>query len=179
MMTDIRDRILGNDRRAGSAELALRTHGFTGERLLKLAHKVANDELRKRNDARLKDRYEDLVQSLVEVGCRYAPRYDPQLATDTYERYLAKHMAHRVDDFFRSKAQGFGDRRYGNDNRVDLVDDPDPADHDVDFDRLLTDRRRAQWQTAADLMQLNLAEWMCATLDRGSTHVIEQHKTAA
>lgn len=174
-MTAIRERIISNDRPHGSAEAALQANGFTGERLTKLAHKIANDELHKRNDARLHDRYEDLIQHLVEIGCRYATRYNPNLATDTYERYLAKHMAHRIDDFFRSKAQGFGDRRYGNDNRYDLTDDPDPPDHDLDFDTLITNKRRAQWQAAANHCQLPLQDWITASLDIMAHTDLQRH----
>ncbi len=167
-MTAIRDRIASQTEPIGSATLALRLNGFTGERLTKLAHKIANDELRKRNDARLKDRYEDLVQSLVEVGCLYAPRYNSSIATGTFEQYIAKKMAHRVDDFFRRKSEGFGDRRYGNDNRVDLTDDPDPADHDLDFEDRINEKRTALWQAAANAGGLPLKDWMCASLDRAA-----------
>lgn len=176
-MTTIRQRVSAQTDPIGSATHALTVNGFTGERLQKLAHKVANDELHKRG-AVLKDRYEDLVSSLVEVGCRYAPRYDRALATSTFEAYIAKKMAHRIDDFFRAKSQGFGDRRYGNDNRVDLVDDPDPADHDVDFDAIINDRMRARWQRAADAKQCTLADLIVVATDQYARMILSRNLAA-
>jgi hypothetical protein len=75
-------------------------------------------------------------------------------------------MALRVSDFFRRKAEGFGDRRRGLDGMIELSDDPDPADHDVDFTSMVDDRRRAKWQRAAVLAGWEIAEWMVITLDK-------------
>jgi hypothetical protein len=153
-------------------ELALMRHGFTVERLMKLSRRIASDALRLRG-ATLHDRFEDLVSRLQMVGLQAAMRYDPERHHASYGRnggepfasYVADVMEKRVDDFFRSKAEGFGDRRYGNDNRVVLADDPDPADHDTDFEELVDERRRARWQQAADARGWTLSEFVVTTLD--------------
>lgn len=150
-------------------------HGFTVDRLMKLSRKVAADELRLRG-ATLGDRFEDLVSRLQLVGLQAAMKYDPNRHHASYgsnggepfASYVADIMGKRVDDHFRSKAEGFGDRRYGNDNRIELNDDPDPADHDVDFEALVDERRRAQWQAAADRVGWPLSEWIAITLDRAA-----------
>ena len=103
----------------------LREHGFTGERLLKLARRVANDELRRRGAA-LGDRYDDLIGFLVETGLRTAERYDPARVRPGYSfaSFIYDILAMRVTDFFRAKAQGFADRRYNpNGNPIELIGD--------------------------------------------------------
>lgn len=161
-------------------DLALMRHGFTVERLMKLSRRVANDELRLRG-ATLGDRFEDLVSRLQMVGLQAALRYNPQHQQSRYgmnggepfASYVADVMGKRVDDYFRSKAEGFGDRRYGNDNRIVLTgDDPDPADHDTDFEMLVDDRRRSKWQEAADATGWPLSEWVAISLDRAAAGVL-------
>lgn len=153
-------------------ELALLRHGFTVDRLMKLSRKIAADALRMRG-ATLQDRFEDLVSRLQLVGLQAAIRYDPGHHHTSYGRnggepfasYVADLMEKRVDDYFRSKAEGFGDRRYGNDNRIVLTDDPDPADHDTDFEELVDERRRARWQNAAEIRGWTLSQFVVTTLD--------------
>lgn len=160
-------------------DLALMRHGFTVERLMRLARKIAADELRLRG-ATLGDRFDDLVSRLQMVGLQAAIRYDPERHHATYganggepfASYVADIMGKRVDDFFRSKSEGFGDRRYGNDNRVVLADDPDPADHDTDFEHLVDERRRARWQEAATEVSWPLSEWIVITLDKAASDVL-------
>jgi hypothetical protein len=116
--------------REGAAELALRRHGFTGERLQKLARRVANDWLRAKG-ATLGDRYEDLVSSLCIVGLNGALRYDPTMYQRSYgsnggepfASFVADLMERRIVDWYRAKAEGNGDRRYDNDGRVWLAGD--------------------------------------------------------
>jgi len=161
-------------------DLALMRHGFTVERLMKLSRKIAADSLRLRG-ATLGDRFEDLVSRLQIVGLEASRRYDPEREQLSYGRnggepfasYVADIMGKRVDDYFRSKSEGFGDRRYGNDNRVELSEDPDPADHDTDFEFLVDERRRARWQRAADQMGLPLSEFVSTTLDVASEQIEE------
>jgi len=161
-------------------ELALMRHGFTTERLMKLSRKIANDALRLRG-ASLGDRFEDLVSRLQIVGLQAAMRYDPQREHASYGKnggepfssYVADIMGMRVDDYFRSKSEGFGDRRRGFDGMVELTDDPDPADRDVDFSATVDDRRRSKWQAAAVLVGWELDEWIVITLDRASTQLLE------
>ena len=164
-------------------ELALMRHGFTVERLQKLSRKIANDALRLRG-ATLGDRFEDLVSRLQIVGLQAAMRYDPHREHAKYGKnggepfasYVADIMGMRVDDYFRSKAEGFGDRRKGHDNMIELTDDPDPADHDTDFSAMVDDRRRAKWQQAASSLgftedRWGLAEWMVITLDQAARQI--------
>jgi hypothetical protein len=111
-------------------ELALRRHGFTTERLMRLSRKVAADGTRRRGSA-LGDRFEDLVSRLQMVGLQAALRFDPEREHLSYGRnggepfasYVADVMDKRIDDHFRSKGEGFGDRRYGNDDRIVLAGD--------------------------------------------------------
>lgn len=160
-------------------ELALMRHGFTTERLMKLSRKIANDALRLRG-ASLGDRFEDLVSRLQIVGLQAAMRYDPHRDHASYGKnggepfasYVADIMGMRVDDYFRSKGEGFGDRRYGLDNRVDLTDDPDPADHDVDFSATVDDRRRSKWQAAAVIVGWELDDWIVITLDKAAVQIV-------
>ena len=161
-------------------ELALMRHGFTAERLMRLARKIANDALRLRG-ATLGDRFEDLVSRLQIVGLQAAMRFDPERHHATYgsnggdpfASYVADLMEKRVDDFFRAKAEGFGDRRYGNDNRIVLDDDPDPADHDTDFEELVDGRRRSRWQQAAEQVGWPLSEWVMISLDKCAADVLK------
>jgi hypothetical protein len=164
--------------RAGSAELALRRWGFTGERLLNLAHAVANNELR-RKQSTLGDRYDDLVSWLVEVGLKGAITYDPDRhsANYTFGSYLWDIMERRTADFYRRKGEGFGDRRYGNDGRIILVDDnSDDPDPDVDFDKLISEKRLTRWQHAAVLVEMTVSEWVVVTLDKAAARI---ERTAA
>ena len=146
---------------------------------MKLARKIANDALRLRG-ATLGDRFEDLVSRLQIVGLQAAMRFDPDRHHATYgsnggdpfASYVADLMEKRVDDFFRAKAEGFGDRRYGNDNRIVLDDDPDPADHDTDFEELVDGRRRSRWQQAAEQVGWPLSEWVMISLDKCAADVL-------
>lgn len=163
--------------REGAAELALRRHGFTGERLQKLARKVANDSLRAKG-ATLGDRFDDLVSSLCVVGLRAALRYDPEMTQAKYGKnggepfssYLADVMEHRVIDFYRAKGEGFGDRRYNNDGRLVLAGDTteDLVDLDFDFGRLISEGRLIRWQLAAKLTEWSFEEFVVITLDRAA-----------
>lgn len=161
-------------------ELALMRHGFSTERLMRLARKIANDELRMRG-ATLGDRFDDLVSRLQMAGLQAAMRYDPlryhasygSNGGDPFASYIADLMGKRVDDYFRSKAEGFGDRRYGNDNRIVLDDDPDPADHDTDFEYLVDERRRARWQQAADRKGMTLSQFVVSAIDVVAADVLE------
>jgi hypothetical protein len=152
-------------------ELALMRHGFTTERLMKLSRKIANDALRLRG-AYIGDRFEDLVSRLQIVGLQAALRYDPHRDHASYGKnggepfssYVSDVMNYRVDDMFRSKGEGFGDRRRGFDNKVELSDDPDPADG-TEFEKLVDDRRRVRWNYQAKLDGQEFDEWMVSVLD--------------
>ena len=161
-------------------ELALMRQGFSVERLQKLARRVALDQCRLRN-AQLDDRIEDLVSRLVLAGLQASLRYDPERYQASYGRnggepfssYLGDIFERRAVDYWRSKSEGFGDRRYGNDNRIVLDDDPDPADHDTDFELLVDDRRRARWQQAADLKGMTISQFMVTAMEIVTDDVLE------
>jgi hypothetical protein len=168
-------------------ELALMRHGFTVERLQRLARKVANDELRLRG-AVLGDRFEDLVSRVQIVGLQAALRYDPQHEQHSYGRngghafqsYVCDLMAKRVTDFYRSRGEGleFGDRRKGHHNRIVLGanEDLDVGDLD-DFDELVDERRRERWQQAAAATEWPLEEWIVVTLDLAARAVLGRNGT--
>jgi hypothetical protein len=151
--------------REGAAELALRRHGFTGERLQKLARKVANDSLRGRG-ATLGDRFDDLVSSLCIVGMQAAHRYDPDMVQTKYGQnggepfasYVADVMEHRIVDFYRKKSEGFADRRRGLDGLVTLDENidthPGKADTEEPDPKLLE-----RWGTASLLLRKPMLKW--------------------
>lgn len=155
-----------------NAEDALHEHGLTGARVLKLAHRIAADAQRKA-PAGLGGKYEDLVSFLTLQALEAAVRYDPARSGNNYSfsSYLCDVMEHRVDDFYRRKSEGYGDRRHGNDQRVVLAgDDTEGFDSEVDFDALLSERRMAAWHSAAELVGLPFTEWFVITLDQAAAH---------
>jgi hypothetical protein len=168
---------LQNGKTRPAAEV-LAEHGFTGERLLKLSRKIANDELRRCGAFLDPGRFEDLVGFLALAGVRAAVKYDPERHHTTYGRdggvpfasWLADILAHRVVDFWRSKHEGHGDRRRNFDNRIVLsaMDDDADVDADVDFAKLVSEHRVLEWQRAARTVELPLEEWIAITLDRAA-----------
>lgn len=160
-------------------EVVLRRHGWTGERLQKEARKIANDYIAL-HVPYMGERREDLVSFLVLKAQQSVFRFKPSHPTTSYGTQGGQHfgswvcdiMQKRCVDWYRSKAEGNGDRRYGNDNRIVLNDDPDPADHDVDFSKIVSDRERSDWQRAAQATGWELDEWMKITLNKASKHVL-------
>lgn len=153
---------------------ALAQHGLNGERVLKLARRIANDAQR-RAPAGLGGKYEDLVSFLTLQALEAAVRYNPDRVRPgyTFSSYICDIMEHRVQDFYRRKSEGFGDRRYGNDARIVLADDTDTItiDTDLDFEALVSERRAATWNRAAELLDLTFAEWVVQTLDTAARDV--------
>lgn len=160
-------------------ELALRRHGYTTERLTRLAQKVAVDTLRLRG-ASLQDRFDDLVSRLVIVGLQAAISFDPERqhlrygsrGGNPFGSYVADIMAKRVDDFWRSKHEGFGDRRRGQDDRVVLMEEVETPEQ-VDFGFVL-DVERAKWQQAATTTGQDLDAWIVNVLNRAAKSVLTQ-----
>lgn len=156
-------------------------HGMSADGLMRLAHKIASDGCRLRG-ATLGDRFDDLVSRLVRAGLEAALRYDPAHEQRSYGRnggdpftsYISDVMAKRIDDHFRSKGEGFGDRRYGHDNRQVLVDEFDPAERELHFDELVDERRRSRWQEAARATGWSLEDWIVITLDKGARGVLRR-----
>ena len=162
-----------------TAEQALHQHGLNGDRLLKLAHRIAQDAQRQA-PAGLGGKYEDLVSFLTLQALEAAIRYNPAQSGNgyTFASYLCDIMERRVPDFYRRKSEGFGDsdRRSGADNRITLAGDTldDHLDTDVDFDRLLSERRLSRYQRAATITGIDISEWIVITLDIAARHA-EKH----
>jgi DNA-directed RNA polymerase specialized sigma subunit len=153
-----------------TAEDALREHGLNGERVMKLARRIASDAQR-RAPAGLGGKYEDLVGFLSLQALEAALRYDAAKSGNGYSftSYLCDVMELRVDDFYRRKSEGFGDRRHGNDQRIVLVGDhAEDFDSEVDFERLLSERRMQAWHSAAQRLGLPFTEWVVQTLDQAA-----------
>jgi DNA-directed RNA polymerase specialized sigma24 family protein len=101
---------------SGTADEVLHAHG---ERLLKLCRKIANDKLARWGGFLHEQRFEDLVGFLALQGVQAALRYDPEQTHAKYgwrggepfASWLADILDHRVTDWYRSKAEGGGDRR--------------------------------------------------------------------
>jgi DNA-directed RNA polymerase specialized sigma subunit len=164
----------------GTAEAALRRCGWSGERLQKEAGRIASDYVSAHIPYLSGDRREDLSSFLVLGALRAVLRFDPERATTSYgsnggdhfSSYICDVMEHRCIDWFRSKAEGNGDRRYGNENRIVLSameNEEDKADPDVSFEGLISERRVARWQAAADRVGLSLADFVVVTLDKAAT----------
>jgi len=151
-----------------TAEEALRDNGLDGLRLIKLAHRITQDAQR-RAPAGLGGKYEDLHSFLVEQALRAALGYDPATSNAGYsfESYLCDVMEQRVPDWYRRKSEGFGDRRSGSDGRLVLSGDRmlEEADPDVDFEKLVSERRVARYQRAAKFRGWSVEEWIMITLD--------------
>jgi hypothetical protein len=152
-----------------TADQALRQHGLTGDRLLKLARRIANDAQRKA-PAGLGGKYEDLVSFLVLQALEATIRYDHTRAKPgyTFASYLCDVMENRVPDFYRRKSEGFGDRRYGNDGRVVLAGDTmdDEPDPDINWANVLDEpAEKAQehahrlWAHAAGIISQPMHDW--------------------
>jgi hypothetical protein len=128
----------------------LEAHGFGGDRLLRLARRIATDELRRRGAYLNHERLEDLVSYLALQGVKAAAHYDPERRQLKYGRdggrafdsYIADIMVNRVTDWYRSKAEGGADRRYWPENPVELNGEMSFAEPGDAFEREL--RLRAE-----------------------------------
>jgi DNA-directed RNA polymerase specialized sigma subunit len=152
-----------------TAEDALREHGLNGDRVMKLARRIASDAQR-RAPAGLGGKYDDLVGFLSLQALEAALRYEPAKSGNGYSftSYLCDVMELRVDDFYRRKSEGFGDRRHGNDQRIVLVGDNEDFDFDteIDFENKLSDRRMQGWHRAAEQLDMPFRDWVLQTLDK-------------
>jgi hypothetical protein len=108
---------------------------------------------------------------------RYDPERHPHASYgrgggDAFESYVSDVMCLRVTDWYRAKREGNGDRRYGADQRIVLAGDvleEVVVDPELDFERLVSERRITEWEEAARLVQLPLAEFVCMSVDRAAT----------
>jgi len=165
-------------------ELALRRHGFTTERLMHLARKVAADGLHRRG-AVLGDRLDDLVSRLMIVGLQATMRYDPERehmaygrnGGDPYASYIADVMDKRIDDHFRSRAEGFSDRRYDNYGEVtptDMIEQQHRADVEDAVERLDSFANLEWYQAAAALEEIPLADWIVRALNERASRSVSR-----
>ena len=163
-------------------ELALRRHGFTTERLMNLAQKVAADGIRRRGAA-LGDRFDDLVSRLTIAGLQAALRYDPEREHMAYGRnggdpfasYVSDIMDKRIDDHFRSRAEGFSDRRYDNYGEVtpsDTIEQQHRADVEDAVERLDSFSNIEWYKDAAAVEGLPLADWIVRGLNERASRSV-------
>ena len=158
-------------------ELALRRHGMTSEGLMRFAEKAAVMGLRRRG-AVLGDRFDDLVSKLILAGLGEVLTYDPQKAGlrygtgggDPFQSRLADVMDHRIDDFYRSRSEGFSDRRYKNYGEVTPTEQVDPdADqqHAVEeaIERLDSAANLEWYIAGAEAEGLALHDWVIRALN--------------
>lgn len=131
-----------------------------GQRLLNMAYAVAHAYCR-RTGSGLDTRIDDLAQHLALTASRRALLFDPARTTSTFASYLWDIMEPACIDWHRRKAEGFGDRRYGHDNRITLTGDnidqttQDPHEAIPDDDT----EPRTRWRYAAWLIQQRFSDW--------------------
>lgn len=93
-----------------TAEQALASHGFTWERLEKLAAAALRKCMRDSGTVLDADRKADVLEFYVEVGARWARRYDPELAGGvSFASSCFRRMYPKLFDFLRRR----GDERRG------------------------------------------------------------------
>lgn len=148
--------------RAGSAELALRRWGFTGDRLLRLAARVARDQ------RSIPEGYlEDAIGHLTVVGIQAALEFDPARAPaftygtvdKHFEAFAYYRMRLRLIDWLRSTSNGNGFGRNGTLGREQLgVEDEDDL---TGWEQVVLDRaERDRWKMCAHQSGLTVAEWL-------------------
>jgi hypothetical protein len=54
-----------------------------------------------------------------------------------------------------------------------LLLDREDVDAELDFEKLVSERRLAEWQEAAEAVELPLAEWIVVTLDRAAKVIMQ------
>jgi hypothetical protein len=164
-------------------ELALRRHGFTSEKLMERAELVAWEGVRRRGATLNEERMSDLIARLIRVGLEAVLRYDPEREHMSYGRnggspfssYLSDIMDKRIDDHFRSRAEGFSDRRYENYGVVepsDTIEQEHRADVEEAVERLDGIANIEWYKDAAAIEGLPLADWIVRGLnERASRNV--------
>jgi hypothetical protein len=93
---------------------ALLEHGLTGEQLLGLSRKAASDALRRKGAFLDPDRFDDLASYMLEVGVRYAARYEPGHGIGI-STFLYRRMRSRYVDWCRAT---LGDTRNVSNRRI-------------------------------------------------------------
>ena len=80
-----------------TAAEALQEHGFTGKQLLNLSRKAADNALRRKGAFLDEHRFQDLADYMLEVGVKYAARYEPGHGTGM-SMFLHRRMRIRYVD---------------------------------------------------------------------------------
>lgn len=130
----------------------------------------------RRRNATLGDRFDDLVSRLTAAGLQAALNYDPRRPHATYGRnggdpftsYISDLMDKRIDDFFRSRSEGFADKRYRTYGEVIPTDqiEQQPVDPEDVVEQLDGRAMMNAYESAANAEQLPLADWIVRTLNR-------------
>jgi len=146
----------------GTAELALRVWGFTGDRLLRLAARAARDH------PQIPDGYlDDAISHLAEIGMRAALEFDPALAPNLnygtvdkkFEAFAYYRMRLRLIDWLRSTSNGNEFGRNGTVGRERLGVDSDDEPYDGFDDVRVSSLMRERFRRAAELSGLTIDEW--------------------
>lgn len=156
--------------------------GWTGERLVREARRITGDYERAHIPYLASHRRDELVDFVVEAALRATITFDPERTTGIYGRNGGRHfdswicdvMTWRCTDWLRSKREGNGDARKGHANRVVLTgefDDDSDLELERELERFLSADRVGEWQSAANLVGLPLAEFVVVTLDRASAAI--------
>lgn len=176
------------------SELALRRHGWSPQRLQKAAQKACSDYVRANVPHLPNHRRDELVDFVVEKSLVAIMSFRPDHATTSYGRDGGKHfdswlydvMMKRCIDWYRSKSEGNGDRRYGNDNRVQYEEDIDVdpwgavvAGLFQAIEQHLTARSLKHWMQARDHSESDkdIAEWVVYVVNKEAARIIERPKT--
>ena len=122
---------------ADSIEETLQRHGMNGDQLFRLARKAADDALRRHGAFLEQERFEELVSYMLEIGCRYIPRFETghHIALSTF---LYRRMRIRYTDWIRTT---LGDSRHPGSYRhpagghVSLNESDGPTWDDDDLER--------------------------------------------
>ena len=145
-----------------TAQDALAEHGLTGDRLLRLARRIATDAQR-RAPAGLGGKYEDLVSFLVLQALEAAIRYGPEYTRPGYSfaSYLCDIMELRVTDWYRRKSEGFGDTRSGSNGRIVFTADlnDETGDYELTLHTESTLEADTHWSTAAGALSTPMHDW--------------------
>jgi len=177
--------VLANAKTRSAAEV-LAEYDFDGDRLPELSRKIANDELWRRGAFLDPSRFDDLVGFLA---CA-ATRYDPERRQATYGRdggdpfsVVARGRPGASGGRLVQKQRPRGIRIAGTylDGTIVLsaMDEELDVDTDLDFEKLLSERRVAEWQSAAHSVELSLEEWIAITLDRAAKAIKQAAASAA
>jgi len=163
------------------SDQALHEQNFPPEKLLGYARHIA----RHKHMAGHEDRREDLVSYLVEIGTRYAARYNPDLTSETgrysFGSWVYDIMEKRVPDFFRSQAEGYADTRdrFKTPHEAHSVVDDLAIDKELHhelFLEIFTDERLKTWAQAAAQTEWSLKEFVVITLDLTANHILHEEE---